>query len=430
MKKTIRKKFACQLKIILFFLSANIFALPAYSEISQTLLLKDLLAQAQNYYPTLLAASLDKTAANSELEAAYRLRWPTLSAIAESASTSKTTSVPTRALQLEQTLWDGGNINSKIEESKSLLETQTYKELLTQEEIYLQIINAWQTLLSSRERMVVAKQTLEKLNEYQQQMIRRIKLKASPAIDIELVRSRILQTQVEHTNALNNLKQAAIKIEQYTGRKDIAGLAVKYDINSNKYPADVFEMTIKKSDLEQVINQHPAINKAKSEVSQSQSRFEQKKSESMPQVYARVTQPLANQGTSLTSGPTVFFGIKYSTSPGFSNKLQEQALANKIASANELVNAVAHDLTQLIKNDEAEYYSAKSRIESLEQTVQSAERVHISYQKQYKAAKKSWQDLLNSEREVAQNKYLLADARASMRCAMHRLQIRMRMDVL
>jgi len=52
-----------------------------------------------------------------------------------------------------------------------------------------------------------------------------------------------------------------------------------------------------------------------------------------------------------------------------------------------------------------------------------------SYQRQFQAGRKSWLDLLNAVRELAQNQYALADAHAAMDAAMHRLQIRSGQDV-
>jgi adhesin transport system outer membrane protein len=55
--------------------------------------------------------------------------------------------------------------------------------------------------------------------------------------------------------------------------------------------------------------------------------------------------------------------------------------------------------------------------------------VLVSYQRQFQASKKTWQDLLNAVRELAQNQYALADARASLQGAMYRLQIRTGQDI-
>lgn len=394
-----------------------------------TLRFKDLLSQANESYPALQAARLEKRAALEELEAARRLYWPTVSAVAESASSQGTSTSPSRTLQIEQTLWDAGNVKSRIAESQSITDIQTLKAVLLQEDVYLQLANAWQNMLASKDRMAVAQQTMTRLQGYQQQMQRRVKIEASPRIDLELANSRILQTQVEYASAQNSLRQALTRIEQYTGRRDLATAVSSLNPSSTVMPFDSFSATLNSTNWQAVVEQHPAISKAKAESIQSQTRLDQKKSEAWPQLYARISQPLSQPAAGYTSGPTAFVGFRYSTSAGFSNQLQAQALATRVVSAQELVNAAATDLRQALQIDQDEYVNAQSRIESLEKSVQGADLVLVSYQRQFQAGKKSWQDLLNAVRELAQNQYALADARANLQGAMYRLQIRTGQDI-
>lgn len=389
------------------------------------LTLKSLLEQASSYYPTLQAARLDIKASAQELEAARRLYWPTLSAVAEGANNSNVpTSSSSKSIQVEQTLWDAGSIRSRVAESQNRADIQGLKALLLQEEIYLQLVNAWQNLLASKERFAVAQHTILRLQNYQQQMVRRVKQDASPRIDLELAHSRLLQTQVELTAAENAMQQAITRIEQYTGRNDLADVLKQKDAASGSNAPKAFDFSLKTVDWQAVVESHPSVAKAKAEAEQSKNILEQKQAESWPQVYARISQPLANPGVGYTAGPTAYIGIRYSTSPGFANQAQTQAFATRVASANELITAAVTDLQQSLKIDRDEYFNAKSRIDALQQSVKGSEIVLDSYQRQFQAGKKSWLDLLNAVRELAQNQYALADARASMQGAIHRLQIR------
>ncbi len=388
--------------------------------------LKEVLEQANAYYPSLQAARLEKRASMDDLEAARRLYWPTVSAVAESTSnkTNALSTLPSRTVQVEQTLWDAGQVKSKISESKAQTDIQEFKAAQVQEDVYLQLTNAWQNLLASKERMAVAQQTIQRLEGYQAQMQRRIKVEASPRIDLELANSRILQTQVEFTSAQNSLKQALTRIEQYTGRSDLQSAVVRNGGILTLMPTPAFDAALLNTDWQSVIDRHPSIARTKAEAVQSQTRLDQKKSEAWPQLYARISQPLSNLGPGYATGPTAFVGFRYSSSAGFSNQLQAQALATRVTGAEEMIAAATTDLRQTLRVDQEEYFSAKSRIDALEKSVQGSDLVLTSYQRQFQGGKKTWQDLLNAVRELAQNQYALADARASMFGAMHRLQIR------
>lgn len=82
-------------------------------------------------------------------------------------------------------------------------------------------------------------------------------------------------------------------------------------------------------------------------------------------------------------------------------------------------------MQQTLHSDREEYINARLRIASLAKAVDGSELVLASYKRQFEAGKKTWLDLLNAVRELAQNQYGLADAQAAMLGAMSRLQLRM-----
>jgi hypothetical protein len=61
----------------------------------------------------------------------------------------------------------------------------------------------------------------------------------------------------------------------------------------------------------------------------------------------------------------------------------------------------------------------------LDLAVQGAQRVFESYERQFPAGRKTWIDLMNAIRELAQNAYTLVDAHAAQAGALYRLQLRM-----
>jgi adhesin transport system outer membrane protein len=393
------------------------------------LVFKDLLSEASMNYPALRASRLEARAALEDLRAARRLYWPTISVVTEAASSKATSSNPSQYVSVEQTLWDSGRIKSQIAESQAVTDIQTLKAALQQEAVYLELANAWQNMLASKERMNVAMQTMERLHDYQQQMSRRVKVETSPRIDLELANSRILQTQVELISAQYSLKQALTRIEQYTGRQDLYAMVTSQSSLMSEDSLSGFAATLGAVNWQAVVDQHPAIAKVRAEAVQGQTRLDQKKSEAWPQLYVRINQPLYQLAPGYQTGPTAFLGLRYSTSAGFINQLQADALATRVASAQELVHAASTDLLQTLKVEQDELVSARSRIDSLEKTVRGADLVMESYQRQFKAGKKTWQDLLNAVREMAQNQYVLADARASLQGVIYRIQIRTGQDI-
>jgi len=385
---------------------------------------KDLLDRANTFYPALQAARLEHQAALQDLEAARRLHWPTISVVVEGTTHKNAPSAPSKSLQVEQTLWDAGGIKARIKESETSSNIALMRTAILQEEVHLQLANAWQNLIASHERILVAQQTIRLLKNYESQMQRRVELEASPRIDLELASSRILQTQVEYSNANNSLQQAITRIEQYTGLTNLRGLIERQTVRFYSLSSPAFEAAIQKVDWQAIVDQHPSIAKARADAAQSQARLDQKRAENWPQIYLRVSQPLSNVPAGYHQGANAFVGIKYSSSAGFANHLQAQSLATRLMGSQELIRAASTDLTQTLKIDQDDYANALTRIQALQQTVEGGDKVLLSYQRQFEGGRKTWQDLLNAVRELAQNQYALADARAGQQGAMYRLQIR------
>jgi adhesin transport system outer membrane protein len=78
-----------------------------------------------------------------------------------------------------------------------------------------------------------------------------------------------------------------------------------------------------------------------------------------------------------------------------------------------------------LQSDREEFVSARLRIAAIEKSVDGSALVLASYKRQFEAGKKTWLDLLNAVRELAQNQYNLVEARGTLTGAMYRLQLRM-----
>ena len=391
------------------------------------LTLAQLLQAASDTYPMLVAARTETRASAQDVTASERLRWPSLSATVES-ETGNLRSYPNQAVQIDQTLWDAGRNTARINESKVLAEISLIKVHLQQQDVYLQIVNAWQNMISSRERLKVADKTLKRLKDYQLQMRRRVQAEASPVIDLELVDSRLLQTDVEWSTAKTGLQVALTRLAQFSGEENLERRVAGVSYADTLEQTEAFSVSANTMDWYQVAAAHPAVAKARFEVKQVKERLMAKSAEGFPQVFARVYKPLNSLPNNPDTSATAFLGLRYTPGAGFANVVEAQAMSTRVASTEQAVEAVMRDTQQSLENDREEFFNARARMQALLRSVQGSEKVLESYQRQFQAGRKSWLDLLNAVRELAQNEYALADAKAGMVAAMNRLQIRMGQD--
>jgi len=267
------------------------------------------------------------------------------------------------------------------------------------------------------------------LKKFQSQMLRRVQAEASPVIDLELVDSRILQTEVEATAAKTSLQQAVMRLQQFSGMDDLLGASTHAVYPKGGMDTEDFQRQLNQTDWQQLVSLHPSVAKARHEVNQVKHRLDTKQAEAYPQLYLRVYKPLNRLPNNPDTSTTAFLGFRYTPGAGFANLVEAQAMSTRILSSEQAVEASFRETLQALQNEQEEFTNTRSRLQSLEKSVAGAEKVLDSYQRQFQAGRKSWLDLLNAVRELAQNQYALADTRAAMVAAMYRLQIRSGQDL-
>jgi len=390
----------------------------------QPLTLRSLLDSAATFNPTLRVSKLDAQASTEEVTAAERQRWPTFSVTTES-NTGNSSSPATRNVRIQQTLWDAGRVEGGITESENLADISQRNVDLQRQDLFIQIVTGWQALTGSRERIGVAEETISKLMTFQAQMKRRVGAEVSPSIDLELVNSRLLQTQVELVSAQSSLRIALLRLEQLSGRQDLQQ-QIKSIVNTpSMQSTQPFADRLADIDLNSVAAGSASVSKARMEVILSKTRLEIKKSNNWPQIYARIDQPLGRTSNSSSTSMTAFIGITYSPGAGLANLVQVQAQTTRLASQEEAVRVAVQLMRDALQTDREEFVNSRARIAALSKATEGSALVLESYQRQFQAGRKSWQDLLNAVRDLAQSQYAEADALVAMIGAMQRLEVRM-----
>ncbi|NDF45424.1 MAG: TolC family protein [Betaproteobacteria bacterium] len=257
---------------------------------------------------------------------------------------------------------------------------------------------------------------------------RRVEAEASPRIDLELANARLLQTEVELETAQSSLQVALTRLEQLSGEQNLATFLPDLPAMPSLQETQGLAQKMSQIDWHRVAAEHPSVMRAQFEAKQARSRLKVKQSEGWPQIYVRAFQPLGTLPTSSDTGMTTFIGLRYTPGAGLSNIIEAQALETRISSAELMVLTAHRDIQQILLSDQEEWTNTRKRIAALEKSVKGSDLVLASYQRQFQAGRKTWQDLLNAVRELAQNQYALVDAQAAMMGAMYRLQVRMGQD--
>ena len=407
-----------------FCASSALGQMPIPQSPAKPLTVDELYAAANMHHPLLIGARLEAQAGKIDVAAIERQRWPTLSAVVES-NTGSTTSLPSHSLRLQQIVWDSGLVSSRITEAENQAAMSTVRVQLQQRQLFLQLTNAWQSLLAANARVQVAQKTLARLNGFKVQMQRRVDAEASSRIDLVFANSRELQTQVELDAAQRNLKVAAIKLEQLTGEVNLRQRLQTLQPFPTLDMATPFLNQLQQMDWTDIAARAPSVVIAKSDVTSAQNRLRTKEAEKWPQLYVRVDKPVGNNYPGANTSTVTFAGLSYSPGAGFANLVEAEALAKRINKADQGVDAALLDAQESLQNDREEFLNAYAQIAALQKSVEGSDTVLASFERQFQANRKTWLDLLNQVRELAQNEYALVDAQASLVGSRLRLEINM-----
>lgn len=184
-------------------------------------------------------------------------------------------------------------------------------------------------------------------------------------------------------------------------------------------------MQLRDVDWETITTNHPLVQKAQLEYALANAQLKAKLADRWPQAYARVEQPLANNPLTGSNEASYLVGLRYTPGAGFSTQFEAAALAERLEAQSHDIDAATRTVTQLIFDDEQAFETSAAQAQAQVASLQGSHKVLASYERQFLAGRKTWQDLLNAAREVAQNEFNLSDAQSAMQGAMYRLQVRL-----
>jgi adhesin transport system outer membrane protein len=255
-------------------------------------------------------------------------------------------------------------------------------------------------------------------------MQRRVAALASPSIDLELIQSRVLQAQVEQANAKVQLEQSIFLLEELSGLSQLSRALEHVEPIPSLQFFQHKHAPFLQFDWTAAANQHPSVLAAQAEYQASNQQINIQKAGLLPQIYFRLDKPLGTTQLNNNTRESWFIGLSYSPGAGFSGLSQVQSQVLRAQAALDQINVTQLSITRDMRNDLREYTSALNRLASQEQSLEGAQKVLESYQRQFQAGRKSWLDLLNAARELSQTQYGLADTQAALEGVLHRLKLR------
>ncbi len=401
-------QFACALAVAMT--GALVSGLPARAQTAQTaqaLSLLEALGLAAASHPSVRARQSDRVGAQARLEAARWQRYPQLS-VQAAAGTSGSQET---ALVAQVPVWVAGRIDAEVDAATSRVGAAGSAVEGAQLAIMETVLVAFGDLARLKDRALAANASVEQHARLAALIERRVGSEISSQADLTLARGRLAQAQGELRQIESQAAAARSVLEQAVGRPvpDVASPA---------------ERPLPFADLDAAVaatlQASPELRRLQREIDAAQRDVQARRAARYPQVVARIRYDLGSGGGSSHQAQ---IGLEYQSGPGFAADAAVREAEARVETLRQEHDAQAQRLAERARTDWTTARVLGLQISDLQLALRSTREFAESTDRQYVIGRKSWIEVLNAHREVAQVAQSVADAYWGAQVAVHRLHL-------
>jgi len=366
---------------------------------SASLGLRQLLQMAVETHPSIASARFDQQSAQSMIEAARQQFLPTPGVQTDSLSGRSATT-----FRLTQPLWTGGKLTADLRFSE--LRELRAREAISEAQFTLatRVAGIAQSYLLNLGRRVAQERNVETLNGLLRMIERRSQAEVSAAADVNMVRTRLAQSQadLEAFRALEN--SALAQLGSTIGRPLQPGAI--------ESPAVPPRAPMLARLLEHAVQNNPQVRLGEIDARLAAVEIDRTRAAMWPTVSLRLERQVGEYPGSAAPGKRVFVSLQYAPGSGLSLGSQIEAAEQHLQAAQRTAETGRRDVTERVESEWRELESALRRLPELRRSREGAAEVLESNRRLFVTGRRSWIDLLNSVREIAQAEQAEAEARA------------------
>lgn len=399
-------------------------AWPFLSNPAQASSLPALITSVLAVHPSLRA---QKAQGQSSQEAVNVARWqfyPTLSANMEmtNAATQNPLFGPgdsrVTTMRLQQPIWTGGRLSAGLNRAEAGVLAASAGLEVARQELGLRVVQSYADWYSGYAKSAAFEKSLQAHLRLRQQIEQRIKQGVSAASDLTLVAGRIEQTEAELTTSLAQQQTALSRLTQLAG-KPVDAAALTRDISHPLVLPDASQRMV-----EQAQSDSPNIARLFANVRIQEAEIAGRKAALSPELHLRVER----QYGSFSSGGAapqnrVFLGLSSNFGAGLSALSEVNGAKAQLEAAQADVESAQVGLAEQIWSDSLLATAGSARKVALGASLRSAQTISQAWSRQFLAGQKSWLDVMNAARELAQVEVQMADLAATQLLLTWRLAI-------
>jgi adhesin transport system outer membrane protein len=339
-----------------------------------------------------------------DVESAEARRYPALTVQAQAMSSDQTQVIA----RLQQPLWVGGRIDGTIKASGARLAVAKAALLQLQRSMIEQTAIAYAALDGARRRLATAERNVSEHERLRDLISRRQVGGITSEADVRLAGARLAQ-------AISQREQVRALVVR--SRYDLFALTQHPIEGRVPVPDTLTRRTERGKILSFLESQSAIVLQRQAEVEVARATAELSVSEQMPSFYARLDRDVyaANQYGNVPTATRIGVAIESTTEGlGLTGWKRVKAADSRVKTAQEVVAAARNDVRRTAQSLMADEEMLERVMKSNELVVKATEDTMESFMRQYDAGRKTWVDVLNTQRELSDSWQGLDQTRTSL----------------
>ena len=407
---------------VLLWLGASAWSFPGRAE-EPAQKLEQLMAEAAANHPAAQAQRALLAAAESGVDAARWQFFPTVSVSAEAASAGATDRLfqgdsRVVTLRLQQPLWAGGRLVAGLGRAEGQVSIGQASAEEVAQQLGLLVLQAYGDWHTAQLKTLAIDKSVATHFQLRSQVERRITVGASAPSDLALAVARLESVAADAAAVRAQREIALARLGQLLGR----ALTHQQLLAAAPQPQAVAADT--QALVAAALAQSPALLKARARAAVQAAAVAESRASLVPEIYLRAERQYgdpvfanASPQSRVFIGFTTRFGAGLSVAAGIAAARSEQQAAQADLAAQQ------RGVAEQVMTDQALALSTASRLRALQSSLHAATEVSASYDRQFLAGRKSWLDVMNAARELAQIEMQLADLQTTQLVVSWRLAV-------
>jgi adhesin transport system outer membrane protein len=311
-------------------------------------------------------------------------------------------------LRLQQPLYSGGRLTAGADKAQASLDQSHAALDESRLQLSLRVVQAYGEWLSAHLKAQASQKSEDTHNRLLRQVQRRINEGASAESDRVLAQGRLDAVRADVTAARAQGDTALARLGQLLGRPILDDALANTVATPRAVNAQAAAL------LEQALGQSAALQKAQSQVRVQEAMLLERQADLLPEVYLRAERQYGN--FNFANGAPVnrlFVGVNSRLGAGLSGLSNVAAARGQLEAALAEVQVQTRNLNEQVLADHAQFMATERRLSSVQASLRSAQSVSESFDRQFLAGRKTWLDVMNAARELAQTEALIADLLAT-----------------